>query len=128
VGFVGCGGGGSAAPEDSATTVTVTVTVTEPSENGDDSSIQAAETIEMWKRNWCSTKLGMSREELVELMGEPNTTLVSGSDDELLHWSLYEWQFTAEMTLDGKAYVLKWQDASTPGVDTQLPCDGYRTP
>jgi hypothetical protein len=136
VALSGCGGGDDSTvdQEPATTTVTSEVTITtttvtteETVSDDEQDSFQrvTAKTVEMWKRNWCWTMLGMTRDEIVEIMGEPN--FVGINPEEHISWDAYEWQFSADFKLDGTAYVLKWIDVSAPQDFTALPCDRYRT-
>jgi hypothetical protein len=116
-GAASCGG-----ETDAMRTVTVTQTVASTQElSGAISAEQARE----WKRKWCDSKLGMSRDELIALMGPPTSDVPDN-----LQWAAFEWTFNAKLNVDGKAYNLQWGDATNPpSADVEpgeLPCNWIR--
>jgi hypothetical protein len=119
----GCGDGGSSPREASVQTVTQTVEV---QVDATSATYPSADDVGSWKRKWCSTKLGMTRDELIRIMGEPTIDL-----PDTTHWGAFEWKFTAKLKADGRAYNLGWIDAThLPKADVErgeLPCNWIRT-
>jgi hypothetical protein len=86
-------------------------------------STDLAHEASTWPASWCQAKPGATREQLVELMGRPTTSL-----DTQVTWSTPHYGFYAFLAADGTARQLDISTASLSDAEkASLPCATVRT-
>jgi hypothetical protein len=98
--------GWSAPARGRACVVLLTIALLSVSACGDDDSDVAgilessenisAEEVAQWPEKWCSVQPGATRDDLVEVMGQPTS-----ETEESLSWSAFNYQFNAFLDVQG---------------------------
>jgi len=114
--MAGCSGG-SATP---ATSPSITIVI--PS--GSSASRPASATeVRGWAANWCQAQPGISKAQLIAIMGKPTSDFSAESSS----WDGYEWQFNAFYDANGNVRQLDINDYRLTAADkATITCDTTR--
>lgn len=87
------------------------------------------EMAERWPTAWCKAKVGMTRAQMIKLMGPPQSEFTldqaaADGGDPQISWDFAEWQFNAFFDSDDKVRQLDANDFDlSPEKKAQIKCD-----
>jgi hypothetical protein len=128
LGIAACGGGSS---EKSAGLAAPTNGVASPTTS--DEGLPSASMVKSWPSKWCEATIGMTRDQMRELMGEPTGEYTAANTpegfDPQMSWDGYQWHFTAFFDVDDHVRQLDINDIDLSSAEkASLACETTRTP
>ncbi len=103
--------------------VVVTVAAVAGCSNSTSTSGIPKNVADAWPAKWCQAQPGITKEELVALMGQP-----TGTSDEHMSWSAHQYQFNAFLDSTGRVRQLDINRHSLSAAEkAALPCSDVRT-
>lgn len=111
--MLGCGSTKTAAPVVKVGPIASAAVDTSPS----------AKTASGWAGKWCQATMGMTRAELIALMGPPTHEAANG---ESISWFAFEWGFNAFFSSDGTTNSLETAGHPTAAQLAAIPCAEIR--